>query len=66
MVAAKKITDAMAGKAAMSGLREEHFRLAVRRGGEEGLTKLLLENVLGKPRVTKAKNTIKKIMEFYV
>lgn len=60
----KVVSKQMLLKMAKSNLRFEHLKLAVERGEQEGLSKLMSEKVNGKPRVTSTRRIIEKLYEF--
>ena len=64
-ISKKFITKYIANKAIDSGLKLKHLRTAYRRNGEEGLIALLSQAVDGKPRVTKSKAVIDKLIPFF-
>ena len=51
MISKKAISVGMASKAATSGLRLQHLKLAFQRGWADGLSHILREKFNGKPRV---------------
>ena len=61
----KIITSHMAGKIAGTGLSMNHLELAYMRNGSDGLEALLTECVDGKPRVTRNKKILAKIVSFF-
>jgi DNA polymerase III epsilon subunit-like protein len=60
----KIVSKQMAMKIAKSGLSLAHLRLAVNRGGRDGLYKLFTEKVNGKVRVTSAKRIIDSVFSY--
>ena len=65
LVLFKIITSHMAGKIAGTGLSMNHLELAYMRDGSDGLEALLTECVDGKPRVTRNKKILAKIISFF-
>ena len=65
LIAAKAISVGIAEKAAASGLSFTHLLLSFQRGGIEGLSNVLKEKFNGKARVTRRKQTIVKICDFF-
>jgi nicotinamide mononucleotide (NMN) deamidase PncC len=60
----KDVSKQMAMKIAKSGLSLAHLRLAVNRGGRDGLYKLFTGKVNGKVRVTFAKRIIDSVFSY--
>ena len=62
----KAITKRTAGALASSGLNMQHLRLSYSRSGRQGIDDLLKEcTVTGKPRVTKCKNIIDAVADYF-
>lgn len=64
LIKGKILTAAMCKKVARSGLGLCHLKLAVSRGGLDGLYSVLSEKVNGKPRVTAVKRIASQLFEF--
>lgn len=63
----KILSGPMAKKIAATGLNLSHLKLAVSRGGLEGLSQLFGEKlVTGKPRVTSVKSIVEKLFNFII
>ena len=65
MISEKAISVGMASKAATSGLRLQHLKLAFQRDGADGLSHILREKFNGKPRVTKNRRIIAQICNYF-
>ena len=65
LITAKAISLGIAEKAATSGLTFTHLLLSFQRGGNEGLSNVLKEKFNGKARVTRRKQIIEKICDFF-
>ena len=64
LVQAKVLSKGMASKAAQTGLCFEHFQVAFKRNGEEGIRALFVEENSGKPRVSKSNKVIKSVSTY--
>jgi hypothetical protein len=64
MLQHKVISKQMALKMSRSGLSLGHLRLAVDRGGRDGLYHLFTEKVNGKVRVTSANRIVQNVFNF--
>ena len=61
----KVVSESMVKKMSMSGLSMHHLQLAYQRGGFDGVHSVLSECFHGKPRVTKRKNIISSVVDFF-
>ena len=55
----------MIDKASASGINFHHLKVSYLREGGEGVLKLFTEDYLGKPRVTKRKNILESVVNFF-
>ena len=65
MVRDKIMTKTMCEKAAASGLTFNHLKCAFARNGYDGLYSIMSEEVDKKPRVTKQKKIIERIINYF-